>query len=144
MYTRNLFFGVVVLLFLGCNPKPKPIEYGSDNCHFCRMTIVDALHAAEVVTNKGKVFKFDAVECMVNYRKEIDPNEISLYLCNHYSEPKELIDATQATFLISENIPSPMGEFLTAFKTADEAHIQQKDNGGELYSWDELLTKFNR
>ena len=140
---RIIFFGIMFLLFLGCSPKPKPIEYGSDNCHYCRMTIVDALHGAEMVTNKGKVFKFDAVECMVNHRKEIDPNEISHYLCNHYSEPKELIDATQATFLISENIPSPMGEFLTAFRTEDEAKIQQKDNGGEVYTWAELLNKFN-
>ena len=29
------------------------------------MTIVDRQHAAEAVTSKGKVFKFDAIECMV-------------------------------------------------------------------------------
>ncbi|NAY92846.1 hypothetical protein GTQ34_13060 [Muricauda sp. JGD-17] len=144
MNVRDSFYIIVIVLLGGCSAKPQPIEYGSDNCHFCRMTIVDAIHAAEMVTDKGKVFKFDAVECMVNYQKEIDSTEISMYLCNHYSEPKELIDATGAMFLISENIPSPMGEFLTAFKSEKEALVQKNENGGEIYTWNELLKRFNR
>ena len=51
-----------------------------------------------------------------------------------------MIDATKATFLISENIPSPMGAFLSAFKDKSEAEQTQKENGGVLYTWDELLT----
>jgi copper chaperone NosL len=33
------------------------------------MTIVDKVHAAEIVTKKGKVCKFDATECMINYER---------------------------------------------------------------------------
>lgn len=139
MNIKNLFVVLVLLCMGGCSPKPKPIAYGSDGCHFCRMTIVDALHASEIVTKKGKIYKFDAVECMVNYSKELDPDDVALYLCNHYTAPKELVDATTATFLISEKIPSPMGEFLTAFKTKTEAFVQQQKDGGELLTWDEVL-----
>jgi len=130
----------LLLLFISCNVSPQAIDYGNDGCHFCRMTIVDKVHAAEVVTKKGKVYKFDASECMINFMKEFDTNEIELYLSNNYTEPEALIDATKATFLISENIPSPMGAFLTAFKNNTDAEKVQKEKGGELYSWNELIT----
>lgn len=131
----------LLLLFLSCNVSPKPIEYGSDGCHFCKMTIVDKVHAAEVVTQKGKVYKFDATECMINFMEDFDTSEIKLYLSNNYTEPETLIDATKATFLISENIPSPMGAFLSAFKNKADAEKFQTEKGGNLYTWKTLLAK---
>lgn len=132
-----------VTLLVSCSVKPQPIVYGTDGCHFCRMTIVDQQHAAQMVTKKGKVFKFDAVECMVNHLKELDSNSIALYLCNFYTEPGKLIDATEATFLISDGIPSPMGEFLTAFNTTSGAELEQQKHGGNLFTWNELLAELN-
>ena len=134
----------LLLLFLSCNVSPQPINYGSDGCHFCKMTIVDKVHAAEIVTKKGKVYKFDATECMINFMNEFDTSEIQLYLSNNYTEPEALIDATKATFLISENIPSPMGAFLSAFKAKEDATKTQSDKGGTLYTWEELLAHLNQ
>ncbi|WP_458627894.1 nitrous oxide reductase accessory protein NosL [Winogradskyella sp. PC D3.3] len=133
---------VLLLLFLSCNVGPEPINYGSDSCQFCTMTIVDKVHAAEIVTQKGKVYKFDATECMINFIKDFDATEIQLYLSNNYTEPEALIDATKATFLISEQIPSPMGAFLSAFKNKSDAEKTQADKGGQLYTWETLLAKF--
>lgn len=138
MKTLKQFLILTSILFAGCQVGPQPIEYGVDGCHFCKMTIVDKLHAAEVVTQKGKVYKFDATECMVHFMKEFDSSEIALYLCNDYNQAESLIDATEATFLISANIPSPMGAFLSAFNTKEAAESIQKDKGGELFTWSEL------
>lgn len=134
----------LLLIFFSCNVAPKAIDYGNDGCHFCKMTIVDKVHAAEIVTKKGKVYKFDATECMVNFLNDFDTSEIALYLSNNYTEPETLIDATQATFLISKNIPSPMGAFLSAFKTKADAIKTQSDKGGSLYSWEELIAYLNQ
>ncbi|SHH03455.1 nitrous oxide reductase accessory protein NosL [Flagellimonas flava] len=134
---------LLIGLFSSCSAKPQEIEYGTDGCHFCRMTIVDKQHAAQIVTKKGKAYKFDAIECMVNYRNEMDPESVALYLNNHYTQPGELIDATASVFLISEGIPSPMGAFLTAFATQEEAAIEHNKHGGTLYSWEELLVELN-
>jgi copper chaperone NosL len=139
--------GAYVILFIGfltmgCSIRPEPIAYGSDGCHFCSMTIVDRQHAAEIVTKKGKVFKFDAVECMVNHLKDINSDEVQLFLANDYQAPGKLIDAKKATFLISKDIPSPMGEYLSAFKTRAYAENVVAENKGKLYTWDELLTRF--
>ncbi len=138
-----LFSILFVMVLSGCSVKPQEMVYGTDGCHFCRMTIVDQQHAAQIVTTKGKAYKFDAVECMVNHLKELDSNTVGMYLCNYYTEPGKLIDATEATFLISEGIPSPMGEFLTAFDTASDAEMAQTQHGGKLFSWNELLTELN-
>ena len=127
------------LLITSCQAGPKPIEYGIDGCYFCKMTIVDKLHAAEVVTHKGKVYKFDAIECMVNFMEDFNRDQIALYLCNSYTKTETLIDATNATFLISENIPSPMGAFLSAFKNSEDANLVQSQKGGHLYTWESLL-----
>lgn len=137
------YLSALLLLFLfNCNVSPHPIDYGNDACHFCKMTIVDKQHAAEIVTHKGKVYKFDSSECMVNFLDEFDVSTVKLFLSNDFSEPETLIDATQATFLISEQIPSPMGANLSAFKDRQVAINTQKEKGGSLYSWDELLNHF--
>lgn len=132
---------ILLLLFFGCNVKPQAIDYGNDGCYFCKMTIVDKLHAAEIVTKKGKIYKFDASECMVSFMTEFDTSEIALYMSNNYSEPEKLINATKATFLISENIPSPMGAFLSAFKNKENAIKMQSEKGGTLYTWNELINR---
>ena len=142
MKIKQLTILLLIITLLACSSKPVPIEYGTDGCHFCRMTIVDKVHAAEVVTKKGKVYKFDASECMINFMDEFDNSTIELYLTNIYTEPETLIDATQATFLISKNVPSPMGGFLSAFKNKEDALKVKEQKGGKLYSWEELLDHY--
>ena len=136
---------IIILLsltFTACTVAPQPIDYGIDGCHFCSMTIVDQQHAAQIVTKKGKAFKFDATECMMNHLKDIDTNDVALFLVNDYNTPGELIDATKATFLISKSIPSPMGEFLTGFSAKEAAQLVVEEGQGKLYTWQELQARF--
>ncbi|GLU45211.1 hypothetical protein Musp01_28350 [Muricauda sp. NBRC 101325] len=107
------------------------------------MTIVDKQHAAQLVTKKGKVFNFDAAECMMNQLKEWDESTMELFLVNDFDRPGELVDAQKATYLISENIPSPMGAFLSAFSEKEAAQYTLEGNGGELLTWTELKKQYN-
>lgn len=141
---KKLLIIVLTVSLFSCNTAPEAIEYGVDGCHFCKMTIVDKIHAAEIVTKKGKVYKFDSSECMINFLKDFDTSQIKLYLSNSFSEPEKLIDATKATYLISKNIPSPMGAFLTAFKTEDEATKIQLEKEGTIFGWDTLNAYLNK
>ncbi|MBR9853732.1 MAG: hypothetical protein GYB37_04030 [Algicola sp.] len=138
---------ILILLVLlggivGCSIGPKPIDYGHVGCHYCSMTIVDKQHAAQIVTKKGKVYNFDAVECMMNQLKEFDESEVALFLANDFDQPGELTDATKATYLISENIPSPMGAFLSAFSEEQAAKNTLDANGGELLTWAALKKQY--
>lgn len=132
----------ILLVFLACNVSPKPIDYGNEACYYCKMTIVDKIHATEIVTKKGKIYQFDAAECMVNFFMDFDNSKVKLFLTNTYNNPETLIDATKATYLISENIPSPMGAFLTAFEIKEDAVKMKSKKGGDIYTWEELLIHF--
>ncbi|MBT8286078.1 MAG: hypothetical protein HKO75_11950 [Flavobacteriaceae bacterium] len=142
MNLRFYFIVLSLVLLFSCKPGPEPIQYGFDGCHYCSMTIVDKQHASEFVTKKGKVYKFDASECMINFIRDIDRATVALYLVNDYNNPGVLVDAKEATYLISENIPSPMGAYLTAFNSREEAELARESNKGILLTWEELNQKF--
>ncbi len=128
-----------------CSPKAEPIEYGKDMCDYCQMTIVDRQHAAEAVTEKGRVYKFDAIECMVDYvREKEQKTPFAILLVADYARPGELTDATSATYLISPNLPSPMGAFLSAFAERQEAEKVWKEKDGELLNWQQLKKQRKR
>jgi copper chaperone NosL len=132
------FLGISILTLLlvtSCKVEPEQINYGKDGCHFCKMTIVDNQHAAQLVTAKGKVYKYDAIECLINDLKKRDSAEVGMLLVNDYSNPGALISAESATFIISEGIPSPMGAFLSGFSTKEAAEKVISENGGTLYNW---------
>jgi len=142
---NQYILAVFGFLFLtACSTGPKDIDYGNDGCHFCKMTIVDKIHGSELITDKGKVYKFDATECMVNYLKENKELPISNLLTNYYEAPTQFISTEEAIFLISDKLPSPMGANLTAFQTKESAEQVLAEKGGELYTWETLkehLTK---
>jgi copper chaperone NosL len=138
-----LAFAALLFLWLSCTVEPEKINYGSEACHFCKMTIVDRQHAAQYVTKKGKQFKFDAIECMVNDLSDKEVEKIALLLVADYMEPGKMIPASQATFLISKEIKSPMGANLSAFSSVQAANLVKDKNGGEVYDWLALLKKFD-
>ena len=129
---------ITLLVVSSCKVEPEQINYGKDGCHFCKMTIVDKQHASELVTAKGKVYKYDAIECLINDLKKRDSAEVGLLLVNDYKKPGELISTATATFLISEGVPSPMGAFLSAFSDKADAEAVKSENGGELFDWQEV------
>lgn len=129
---------LITFLFIlaSCVKKAAPIYYGEENCAFCGMTIVDHSHAAQLVSFTGKNYKFDASECMINYLEQNGTEEEMLYILSaDYLNPGEMIDARTATFIISENISSPMGAFLSATKSTEDARELQQEYTGELFDW---------
>lgn len=135
---------LLVLALISCSMEKQPIAYGEDSCDFCKMTIVDKIHGAELITDKGKVYKFDALECMLNFEADMDKEKVGQFYTNHFLNPGELIRAEEASFLITENIPSPMGEFITAFPSRKEAEKVQAEKDGEIYNWEELIKQQNQ
>ena len=143
MKARSSLLLVSVLFIFSCSIESEKINYGNDSCHFCKMTIVDKQHAAEAVSSKGKAFKYDAIECMINDLKQKTDVEMSLLFVNDYSNPGVLIDAKTSTFLISKEIKSPMGAFLSAFEKQEEAQRLINEHGGNIYTWKEVQKEIN-
>lgn len=143
---KNYFLLVLtLLLFFSCSVEPKEIIYGTDHCGFCDMTVMDKSFASEYVTKKGKCTVFDASECMLHSLAEKkNEADLAFVLVANYGNPGELIDANTATFLVSKNVKSPMGGNLSAHSSLEAAEVIQAEKGGELYSWEEMKTKYSK
>lgn len=142
----TILMTVLLLFITACSQEPATIHYGSDECQHCKMMITDNRFAAQLVTEKGKALKFDAIECLAAY-KENNSKELKaakLWVSN-YESPGEWLAVPKAQFVKSEVINSPMGASLLALPSEDAAisHIQEKP--GELLSWEEVKSvKMNR
>jgi copper chaperone NosL len=106
------------------------------------MTIMDKRFAAEVVTARGKIYKFDAAECMANFLKDnpaiaADPN--STFLVNDFSSPETFRDARKAWFLRDSSFRSPMGGNLAAFQSRQNAVARERDRDAKVMDWTTLL-----
>jgi nitrous-oxide reductase accessory protein nosL len=137
---KKIFLFFAMAIFIGaCTPKPQPIDYGKEECAFCKMTIVSPQFASEVVTQKSKAFKYDAIECMLQAPQE---DKVALHLVCDYLNEGNFIEASQATYLVSPNIESPMGGNLAAFSSKEDAQRIQAEKGGDLYDWEGIQQKF--
>ena len=134
MKKLTLVLSITLSLFFG------EIFAQNTQCIHCNMTIKDKLHRAEA-TIDGKIFNYDAIECLINYIKTKNKTHVSLLKVADY-KTGELVNAKKATYLVSENIPSPMGANLSAFKNFKHASILKSKQGGILYDWESIKEKF--
>ena len=143
-FLKIILLLISLTILSSCSKEVEKIEYGVDQCEHCKMTLTDKKYGALIFTKKGKSYKFDATECMLDYVKEekINDNEIEKYFVINLTEPGVLTDASEATYLISPELRSPMGENISAFKNNSDADKYQTQYGGEILSWNDLKNKF--
>lgn len=136
-------FGVILLFSVSCKVAPEKINFGQEACHFCKMTIVDQQYASQYITKKGKQFKFDSVECMLQDLEAKNTYEMSLFLVADFGNPGSMIVAQSAIYVISEEIKSPMGAFLSAFSSDSLVKETLQNSGGDLFTWTSIKQKYH-
>src|SRR5688500_17656210 len=87
-------------ILAACSTEPESLNYGKDACYSCKMTLMDHKFGAEIVTHKGKVYKFDDANCMINFFNsgEITDQDAKHILMVDFAKPSNLIDARNALF----------------------------------------------
>jgi len=135
---------VAVFLFTSCNKDPRPLVRGKDTCTFCKMGISDLKFAAELVTDKGKVYTFDDVSCMVRFMEQsgLDEEKCAHVLISDYSKPDVLINAKDAYFLESGSLRSPMAGNVVGFANQQEAGKKKQELEGEVVAWEKVKSIF--
>ncbi len=129
----------LLLLATACSQEPAEVHYGSDECAHCKMMITDEQFAAQIVTDKGKVYKFDAIECMAVYDQQNESElEGAIRYVSDYNNPGNWLDAEEAQFVKSEVVNSPMGESLLGFSSQKEAQEHVNEKPGKLMNWAEV------
>ena len=140
--TTTALFVFLSLSFFSCaKTEVVPIKLNVDTCDFCKMTIADGKYAAEVISEKGRVFKFDDIMCMIHYGKENSNTKMAAHYVNDYTQDNVLIPAKTAFFLSEGTIQSPMRGGIIAFSSENEA----KEFGIKLkakpVTWGAVITK---
>lgn len=141
----NIYRIVFVFLFfftlLSCGSEPEPINYEHDECEFCRMLITDNKYGAELLTDKGKIYKFDSIECMVEFSlvKNTLGDVNNKLLITDFNNAGNLVDARKSFYVKNDKFRSPMGLNVTAFYTEEQAQKFISDNGGKELSWVEVI-----
>jgi len=127
----------IVFLVMGCNPKAEKINFGKDQCAECKMTIVDTKFGAEILTKKGKTYKFDDTHCIAAFleRRGVELSNIYHVFFVDYNGNNELVDVDSAEFVVSSRLKSPMGG-AAAFRNLAEAKKKSAEiEGSRVTNW---------
>ena len=126
----------MLFIFVSCSNEIKPINYGKDDCAFCKMTIVDKRFGVEIISHKGKVFKMDDLGCAAQFvnNGRISRDDIGDVFINNFAGSGELLNIKQSSIVKNETLGSPMGGNMAAFANAHEADNFIQSNGGNLVS----------
>lgn len=139
--TLVILFSSITLFLSSCSTNPEPIKFGSDNCNYCKMTITDNRFGAELVTNKGKIYKFDEISCMIGFATEegIESKKIKGMYISDFCGSNQLLDKNKSYFLQSDSLKSPMGGNVATFSNNDSLKIYSQKMSGKTITWDEVV-----
>jgi copper chaperone NosL len=142
-----IYFIIVTTIFVSCSKEPVPIRFNEDQCAYCQMIISDQRYGTELITTKGKIYKFDSIECLAAYiiEEKKGTNDLQSIWTIDFKYPEKFIDATKAWYLHSDLLKSPMGLNLSSFTEKNAAENAKNVFPGELIRWDEVksIVKIN-
>ena len=141
-----LLLSLLSLLMITCTPEPEPIIFGSDMCVYCKMMIADTRYGGELVTQKGKTYKYDSVECLAaSYLEQHIPlDDVHSLWVIDFNRPEFLINAENALYLKSKDLHSPMGLNLSAFSEESTVEKVAQLFMGVRLNWQQVQNEVNK
>lgn len=127
----------ILISISSCNVQPEPFKLGTDVCYMCKMGIVDLKFGSQIITKKGKVYKFDDIGCMIRLLKSgtFDSNAIKTMVVADFSHPNTFIPVDQSTFVSGQEIKSPMNFNLAAYTKESDANRNSENSAIKFYNW---------
>lgn len=131
-------FILTSVLIVSCQGKGvEPIKLNVDQCAFCKMSIADGKFGSEIITTKGRVYKFDDLKCLTSYIEE-NKTEVKSHFVNQFNADNVLIPAETAFYLKDGDISSPMRGNIAAFSTQEEVDLFKEKLNAESLTWEEI------
>ena len=121
-HLRNLAIVGSLMAVVSCSKSgPQEILSGKDQCENCKMTITDTKYATQLVTEKGRNYKFDDITCMQDY--SVSNTEAAKNAKTYVADfpSGQFFDSSTATFIQGGSIKSPMGGNIQAYKEKSAA-----------------------
>lgn len=131
---------IMVMTLLGCAAGgPVSIRFGKDLCDHCKMVIMDQKFGGEIITSKGKCYRFDDTKCLVAFSKGDKKDDASsIYLLDYYGNGN-FVALDSAFLLSSPTLHSPMGGNVAAFSSEASREKAIQTLGGTPLATSELM-----
>jgi copper chaperone NosL len=131
---------IFLVLLNSCATSPEALKIGKDNCSFCKMTISDNRYGAEIITRKGKVYKFDDSHCLRSFIQSgtVEKKDRAAVYFTDFIGKHELIKADEAFLLQSDFFRSPMNGNMAAFSNADSMKKIAQQYKSNVVTWKQL------
>jgi copper chaperone NosL len=107
------------------------------------MTLADPRFAGQLVTRTGRVIPFDDVGCLATFVATggVAPAEIHSLWVNDFARPDSMLEVTDAVFLRTDSLRTPMDYGLAALRPGPTADSVRLRLGGKLISWDAVMLR---
>jgi len=130
----------LLVLSGSCNSEPQPIKIGTDACSFCKMTISDNRFGGEIITKKGKTYKFDDIHCLLSFKKSdaVKKEDIDHTYLVKFDGTRNFIEASNALLFKSEDFHTPMGSNIAAFENGQSLNNTVQKFKGAVVTWNDL------
>lgn len=127
-----------------CSVKPQPFAYGKDICDDCSMTIMDPKFGGEILTKKGKLYKFDDAHCLISFLKKgsVKKSDIAQTVFIDFQNDRNFLDVKSSWFVVSDQLKSPMNGNAASFSSKTIAEQKAHDINGVVKNWDQLCQSF--
>jgi copper chaperone NosL len=146
MFAKFCYLLTLLLLLTGCAQgqaviEPPTIYYGEDRCAECGMIISDPRFASsllyEISEGRYASLLFDDIGDMLVYSEKHPQQKIVARYVHDYAN-EEWLDATQAYYVSSLEIHTPMGHGIAAHATQIAAQAMADELHGEVFNWSAL------
>lgn len=134
----------ILLLFVAAscvNYNQVPIKYNADTCNNCKMTISDEKFCAQAISTKGRAFKFDDIQCMVQFVDAQPDTKMAAYYVHSFTGGDVFLDADKAFFIKGGEIRTPMNGGMIAIPSRQEAQTLATEYDATVVSWKTILNQ---
>lgn len=131
----SLILPLFIFSIVSCTDnKPDPIQVDVDHCANCHMKISDVRFGGEILTKKGRTYKFDSLQCMHEY---LEKNSVALKTAfvEDYFHPGTLVDVSDAHFLSGSTLRGPMGASTVGSKDREALEKLKILSSGKMTDW---------
>jgi copper chaperone NosL len=131
---------IATVVLTSCKTQPQPFAYGKDICDDCKMTIMDPKFGGEIITKKGRIYKFDDSHCLVHFLKagSVKESDIAQTVFIDHGNEKNFLDVKSSYFVVSSELKSPMNGNAACFPSQQVAEQKAKELNGVVKNWDQL------
>jgi copper chaperone NosL len=131
---------IATVVLTSCKTQPQPFAYGKDICDDCKMTIMDPKFGGEIITKKGRIYKFDDSHCMVHFLKagSVKESDIAQTVFVDHDNEKNFLNVKSSYFVVSGQLKSPMNGNAGCFPSLQVAEQKAKELNGVVKNWDQL------